>query len=165
MRILFSMLRFERVVAAAFLLGLGTLAAADDGSLSAAIGKWSLNAAKSRAEGTQLPKSYTVEITDAGGGKTRSRSTWVGADGTHLEMEWTADLSGEPAPFSGDPEIDAVSAKSKGPRTTEVRYLKNGKQVESGRYTVSADGRTMRAIESGTEQGKKWRVHLLFDKQ
>ncbi len=124
-----------------------------------------MNAAKSSAEGTELPKTYTVEITEAGGGKMHDKVLWVGSDGTRLEMEYTAAADGKAAPMTGDPDIDSVIVTQKSARTTYIRFMKGGKQVEWGHYTVSADGHSMRATEGGTENGKKYRYHFVFERQ
>jgi hypothetical protein len=46
------------------------------------------------------------------------------------------------------------------------RLLKNGKQVEWGRYAVSADGKTMHATEVGTDEtGAKYKWTEVWERQ
>jgi len=139
---------------------------AADTAPSPFIGKWSLNVAKSKFEGTPPVKSYTITITDAGGGKTHNRAEWVDSDGTKGQVEYTAEPSGKPSPTTGYANADSMSVKSTGPRSLEMSMLKAGKKVEWGKYTVSADGKTMHATEAGTdENGVKYQWTEVFERQ
>jgi hypothetical protein len=159
-----SLLRFVAWMGACVLVAGVSLAA--DPAPSPFIGNWSLNVAKSKFEGTPPVKSYTLTITDAGGGKTHNRAEWVDSDGTKGQAEYTADPGGKPTPVAGYANADSVSVKSTGPRSLEMSLRKGGKEIEWGKYRVSADGKTLHGTEGGTdENGAKYRWLEVFERQ
>jgi hypothetical protein len=151
--------------AAVLVLAAGVALAADTAA-SPFVGKWSLNVAKSKFEGTSAVKSYTITITDAGGGKTHNLAEWVDGDGGKGQAEYTAEAGGKPSPISGYANADSVLVKSTGPRSLHMSLRKAGKEVEWGSYRVSADGKTMHGTEGGTdENGTKYRWTEVFERQ
>jgi hypothetical protein len=154
------------ITAGAILLLVSGLALAADAPANPMLGTWNLNVAKSKFEGAPAVKSYTLTITDAGGGKTHNVVQWVEGDGSKGSLEYTTDRGGKPAPVTGYANADAVVMKQTGPRSSHMSLLKNGKQVEWGRYTVSADGKTMRATEGGVdEKGAKYKWKEVWERQ
>ena len=152
-------------IAPALLLASGLVLAADVAA-GPFVGVWVLNIAKSRFEGTPALKSYTITTTDAGDGKVHNLAQWVEANGTKGQAEYTATPGGKPAPVSGYANADSVRVKSTGPRSLHMSMLKGGKEVEWGKYSVSADGKTMHGAEGGTDEtGAKYKWTEVFEKQ
>ena len=76
-------------------------------------------------------------------------------------------LDGKEYPFKSDQiDADSVSERRISSHVTGWKLKKNGKVVETGRRTVSRDGRTLTLIERGTNaQGKKVTDVAVFVKQ
>ncbi len=133
---------------------------------SAMAGTWKLNVDKTQWNGAPALKSYTITITDAGGGKLKDVAQWVEADGTTGQIEYTVSLDGTESPVTGYPNADTVKmTKGKGD-SLHLSLLKGGKQVEWGRYKLSADGKTLNATEGGMdEKGAKYHWVEVFERQ
>ena len=86
-------------------------------------------------------------------------------DGTQGQLDYTADPSGKAAPASGDPNVDAVQVKSSDPSSMRLAFLKGGKTVESGKYTLASDGKSMHAAEGGVYNGKKYSSDVVLERQ
>jgi hypothetical protein len=139
---------------------------AADPSPSPFIGTWVMNVGKSKFEGTPPVKSYTITITDAGGGKVHDKAEWVDSDGTRGQSEYTAEFNGKVVPMTGYPNADSVRVKSTGPRSISMSLLKGGKTIEWGKYRVTADGKVMHGTEGGTdEKGTKYQWTEVFERQ
>jgi len=133
---------------------------------SAMVGTWKLNVDKTQWNGPAALKSYTVTVTDAGGGKVKDVAQWVDADGTPGKVEYTASLDGTPSPVTGYPNADTVKMKTGKGEWLHLTLLKGGKPVEWGRFKVSADGKTLHGTEGGSdEKGTKYRWVEIFDRQ
>lgn len=159
-------LKISMMMAGAALVLVSGLALAADATPSPFIGTWNLNVAKSKFEGTPAVKSYSITITDAGGGKLRNAGQWVDGDGSKGQAEYTAAADGKPVPVTGYPNADSIVVKKTGARSTHMSMMKGGKEVEWGRYTVSKDGKTLRGTEGGVdEKGTKYKWTELFEKQ
>ncbi len=152
------------LIAGAVFCTAGTVFAGD--VASAMVGVWKLNVDKTRWNGPPALKSYTITITDAGGGKLKDVVQWVDADGTPGQLEYTVSLDGTPSPATGYPNADTVKMKKGKGNWLHLTLLKNGKPVEWGRYKVSTDGKTLKATEGGTdEKGAKYRWVEVFERQ
>jgi len=158
--------KISSMVAGVTLLLVGGLAFAADTAPSPFIGTWVLNVSKSKFEGAPAVKSYSITISDAGGGKLHNVAQWVEGSGAKGQSEYTASADGKPTPVTGYANADAVVVRSKDPRSTHMSMLKGGKEVEWGRYKVSADGKTMHGTEGGTDEtGTKYKWTEFFEKQ
>jgi hypothetical protein len=152
------------IAGAALLCVAGTALAGD--VASAMVGTWNLNVSKTQWHGPPALKSYTVTITDAGGGKVKNVAQWIEADGTPGRVEYTVSLDGTPSPVTGYPNADTVKMKMGKGNWLHLSILKGGKPVEWGRYKVSADGKTLNATEGGSdEKGTKYRWVEVFERQ
>ncbi len=113
-----------------------------------AIGTWVLDVAKSKYPAGTAPKSQTLVYAEAKDGYT-VKADGVGPDGKPQQLSQTVVFDGKPHPASGNGGFDAASYKSVDATTVEfTRYLK-GKQVATGKRTMSKDGKTL-TIETTT---------------
>ena len=152
------------LIGSALLIASG-LAHAADAAVSPFVGTWVLNVAKSKFEGTPAVKSYTITITDAGDGQIHNLAQWIDGDGTKGQAEYTT-AAGKPAPVAGYANADSVQARSTGPRSMHMSLRKGGKEVEWGKYSVSADGQTMHGTEGGIDEtGAKYKWTEVFEKK
>jgi hypothetical protein len=60
--------------------------------------------------------------------------------------------------------VDTVKATKVNATTWKLVFTKNGKVVERETETISADGKTIRDTDQGTEDGKPYNDRLVFDK-
>jgi|SRR5579864_7058401 len=61
-------------------------------------------------------------------------------------QSYTAKLDGTEAPYKGDPGTTSVSVKKTGPNAVEETDKREGKVIAVVRWTVSPDGKTMKAV-------------------
>ena len=153
------------LTAAAALFFMGAASSAD--APNPWIGKWALDLKKS----TFYPepsgmKSQTVTVTDAPGGATHTIIDTVGADGSTYHLEYTSANDGKSVPVTGVPDIDSVVATALTPNSVKDIYMKGGKAVQTGTFTVSMSGKTFQGPFYGTnDDGSKWKNHLVYVRQ
>jgi ABC-type tungstate transport system permease subunit len=129
------------------------------------VGTWVLNVSKSTFDPPPPLKSSTVTVTPVQGGGVHTVLDIVEADGTSQHVEYTTALDGKAAPMTGYPDADSIIVTQINSRTIKDVFLKAGKSVERGTFTVSKDGKTMRGPLSGTEGEVHWKYHYVFDRQ
>jgi len=130
------------------------------------IGTWVLDVGKSKFEGTPPLKSYTITITDAGAGKLHDVADWVNGDGSKGHIEYTASLDGKEGPVTGYPNADSVRLTAVNSHSLKLALSKGGKSNEWGTYKVAADGKTMHAVEGGTDEtGATYHYVELFERK
>jgi hypothetical protein len=130
-----------------------------------AIGTWVLNVTKSKYDPGPAPKSNTVTYAAAGQGLTLS-SKGVNAEGKPTAVHYTANFDGKDYPVTGSPDYDAVVLKKTGISTWEATRKKGGAVVQTARYLVSPDGKTMTISASGTNAaGQKFNNVTVLDKK
>lgn len=130
------------------------------------IGTFAMDAAKSTADPGPLPTSSTLTTEDAGEGKVKTTGDTELADGTTMHWEVTYLRDGTPAPMTGNPNVDTVSAKQVDPNTLEISEMKEGKVVNSLTVKVSADGTTMTSTITGTTpEGQPFKNVVLSERQ
>jgi len=153
------------IAGCAFALTSG-LALAANATANPLLGTWVMNVAKSKFTGTPPVKSYTLEYTDAGGGKTHAVAELVYGDGTKDRVEHTAATDGKPWPVTGYANADSIVVRKTGKRSTHFSFMKGGKEIEWGKFTISKDGMTLRGAEGGTEAGgAKYQWTEVFEKK
>ena len=91
----------------------------------------------------------------------------VESDGRETSESSGYKLDGEDYPFKSDTiDADSISLKRVNSHVTEWRLKKNGKVVETGRRTVSGDGKTLTLIEKGTDaHGSKFTDVAVYEKE
>jgi len=146
---------------AAFLfIGAVALFAAD----SPFVGTWKLNAAQSKLEGSGMGQATVRIESDSNGLK----GSVEGADpqGQPITYSYQLPLDGTDGTFTGNANVDAVSAKRVNDNTLNVTGKKSGNVVWTDRRVVSSDGKTMTLTRDGTNpQGQKYHAVAVFDKQ
>jgi hypothetical protein len=154
-----------RSVVAKLFIGMAITAIGMFGADSS-LGTWKLNAAKSKTTSTNPTKSQTNvrEATPDGGIKVTR--TGQMADGTAVNASYTCKYDGKECPATGG-QYNTISIKRVDANTTsyEVR-MTGGKYHMTGRSVISADGKTMTQISTGTDAaGKPVTQTVVFDKQ
>ena len=154
------------------LLGVLVLGAIVAGQLRAEdnpfLGTWKLNAAKSKAEGTTVPKSMTRTVTAAGDKVTYSFEG-VGADGSALKYSFTVVYDGKDYPVTGTGMpggADSISIKRLSTNKFAAVLKKGGKQIATSTAEASKDGKTATIAAKGTSaDGKPTTSTMVYDKQ
>ena len=130
------------------------------------VGTWTLNSAKSKFTAA-APKSETRTYSQSADGLISLTAKTIGADGQETNEVSSFRLDGKDYPFkAGDIDADSVSEKRISSHVTGWTLKKNGKVVETGRRTVSRDGRTLTMTERGTDaHGKKFTDVIVYEKE
>ena len=153
--------RLARVLTALALLALGIGVAAQ--APDPAVGKWTLNVAKSKFSPGPAPKSTTATI--AAGPAYKVVVEVIPADGATVNWEFSADFDGKPHPVKGNPDADMVTAKRVNATTVETSYTLKGKPTTTNTRVVSPDGKTMTVTSTGTNgQGQKINNVQVFER-
>ena len=154
--------RHARVLVVLALCALGIVVAAQ--TPDPAIGKWTLNVAKSKFSPGPAPKSTTATLSTPAGGY-RVVVEAVTGDGTKANWEYSASFDGKPHPVKGNPDGDMVVVKRVNASTVESSYSLKGKPTTNNSRVVSADGKTMTVTSTGTNaQGQKINNVQVFER-
>ena len=125
------------------------------------VGTWKLNLAKSKYV-TPAPKSMTVTFAPAPKGYAVTIEA-IGPDGQPQKWGYTSSFDGSESPVSGNPNIDAVVART---RTGTVEYMKAGKVVTTTESVISDDGKTLTVtVRVPDGQGKEFTNIVVYDRQ
>jgi hypothetical protein len=146
---------------ALLLLAVGiSYAAGSDGFM----GTWKLNEAKSKTT-AGMPKNSTVVYLMV------SDNVNVAIDGTDAKgqpyhSDWTGKFDGKEYALTGDPSADMRSYKVIDDHTLLAASKKGGKEINTARIVLSADGKTRTVTVSGTDaSGAKVTSTQIYDKQ
>ena len=159
--------RFLVVVASAVAGVMMTGAASRAQSSDPWIGTWKVNLEKSIYNPGPKPKvGATVKIEPASGG-IKTTIDGVNAEGQKTHTESGGGFDGKDNPVTGAPNPDQTTALKKiDARTFETQTKVGGKPTVLTRVTISADGRTLTATQSGTNpQGQAVKNVIVADKQ
>jgi hypothetical protein len=157
-------IRTLALTATAVLMTISTASSAD--APNPFIGNWALDTGKSTFSLPPGPKSQKVTVTEAPGGATRTVIDTVGGDGSTYHLDYTSANDGKSVPTSGDPGIDSVVATMINSNTIKDVFMKTGKAVQTGTFTVSKSGKTFQGPNHGTNaDGSKWKAHLVYARQ
>jgi hypothetical protein len=150
------------LIAAVFALSGAAMSAAAADSV---VGAWTLNAAKSSFDPGPAPKSQTRTYTEDSDG-TAVAVTGVGADGSAVSQQATFKYDGKAYPWTGSPDVDAVSLKRVNGSTVTGTLMKAGKKVGTTTRTISGHGKilTLSTTTTGAD-GKTHKTVTVFDKQ
>ncbi|MFL6428800.1 MAG: hypothetical protein ACJ71S_11195 [Acidobacteriaceae bacterium] len=131
---------------------------------SAQMGSWKLNEAKSQIPAGAI-KNTTV-MYEPSGDSVKVTTDGTDSDGKAQHTEWTGKFDGKSYPLTGDPGADARVYKRINDHTLTLANMKDGKAINSGRVTVSADGKTRTVRVTGANSGgKKVTSVAVYDKQ
>jgi hypothetical protein len=129
-------------------------------------GTWKLNLTKSKYSPGPVPKSSTIKIEAAAGGGLKQTTDQVTASGESRHVEVTAMFDGKDAAVKGNPDVDTQAYKRVDDRSYEVTGKKNGKVTTITKVTISADGKTRTATQTGTDpQGRAVNNTIVYDRQ
>ena len=129
-------------------------------------GTWKLNLTKSKYSPGPVPKSSTIKIEAAAGGGLKQTTDQVTASGESRHIEVTAMFDGKDAAVKGNPDVDTQAYKRVDDRSYEVTGKKNGKVTTITKVTISADGKTRTATQTGTDpQGRAVNNTIVYDRQ
>lgn len=131
---------------------------------NAAMGTWKLNEAQSKFDAGATKNTSVVY---AGAGE-NVKITVDGVDGMGkpVHTEWTGKFDGKPYPVMGNPAADTRSYTEVDDHTLSFIERKGGKETQSGRAVVSADGRHRTVTTTMTDaKGKKINFVAVYDKQ
>jgi hypothetical protein len=127
-------------------------------------GTWKLNEKKSKIA-SGMSKNRTVTYSNTFPFQDKVTIEGVDAHGKPFRSEWTGRYDGSDYKITGDPAADTRAVKSVDDRTLQFWSKKGGKLVNSGRTTVSADGKTRTVDVTGVSaKGKKFHGHAVYDK-
>jgi hypothetical protein len=125
------------------------------------LGTWKVNLAKSKYL-TPAPKSMTVTFAPAAKGYAVTIDA-IGADGQPQKWGYTSSFDGSESPVTGNPNIDAVAARTK---TGTVEYMKAGKVVTTTSSVMSDDGKTLTVtVKIPLGEGKEVFNFVVYDRQ
>jgi hypothetical protein len=149
------------VAVCALFLGAGSLAAADKNPF---VGTWKLNVAASKFDPGPPPKSQN-RVWRASGSVIITGVTQAGK-----AMAYSYILRGDDRKYPTSGAIpngaDLVSSKKVDSNTLMATFTKGGKQVESTKFTVSKDGKTLVIMVDGIlPTGQKMNNETHWDKQ
>jgi hypothetical protein len=102
------------------------------------VGKWILNAAKSK--GPRVLKSLIIKI-EAQEDTFKWTYDSVHLDGNPGHIEWSGIYDGKDYPLKGSPEWDAAAIRRIDAQTIGWKDKKAGKEVATWQFTVSRDGK------------------------
>ncbi len=128
------------------------------------MGTWKLNEAKSKLA-PQMGKNTKV-VYEAMGDQVKVTVNGVDAEGKPTHNEWTGKFDGKEHPVAGDRNFDGRSYKQVDERTLEMKLMREGKVVGTGKVVVSADGKTRTVTNSGKDaKGKEFTSTGVYDKE
>jgi hypothetical protein len=156
--------RWFLVAVVGFGVGLASPVFAQD----AHVGTWKQDFAKSKldpAPTAPAPQSITRTYEKFGDGLQFTQVT-VSADGKSTTSTYSAHYDGKEYPLTGNANADIIILKRIDASTLESTLKKAGKIVNTGRNTVSADGKTMTYTSKGTNaSGQPTSATTIFDRQ
>jgi hypothetical protein len=128
------------------------------------MGTWKINDAKSKVA-AGAPKNSTVVYSMAG------EDVKVAIDGTDAKglayhSDWTGKFDDKDYALTGDPSADTRSYKVIDDHTILGTTKKGGKEINTARIALSADGKTRTVTIDGTDgSGAKTTSTQIYDKQ
>ena len=152
---------FSLVAVATLYAGSSLVAQADP-----LIGTWKMDAAKSKFDPGPATKSSTVVYVAAGSGL---KATIDGVSGSGDKTNWgyTAQYDGKDVAVTGtgNPDADMVAMTRVSATVTQTVYKKGGKVTLTNKRTVSADGKTLTVVQTGTNAaGQKINNTIVYTK-
>jgi hypothetical protein len=127
------------------------------------LGTWKLNVAKSKYNGTPMPKEMTRTV-EADGDSVKYTYAGTGADGSPISYGFTAKYDGKDYPMTGTAPggIDMIAIKRVNANTYEATQKKGGKVAANTKVEVSKDGKVATITSKGADSTSYVAV---YDKQ
>jgi hypothetical protein len=128
------------------------------------IGTWKINEGKSKITAGTTKNSTVVYAMDGDNVKVTIDGT--DAKGQAYHSDWTGKFDGKDYALTGDPANDMRSYKVINDRALLASSKKGGKEINTARIVVSADGKTRTVTLNGTDaSGAKITSTTIYDKQ
>jgi hypothetical protein len=127
------------------------------------VGIWKVNSAKSETS-YKLEGSFTTKVEGQDNG-IRAVEDLVWANGNAIQRRWAAKYDGKDYPVEGDPGIDAISLRMADPNTINYVVKKGGKQLASGKWVVSKDGKTSASTGRANVENQVFIYDIFLEKQ
>ena len=137
------------------------LSLAADVDVTANMGTWKLNEAKSQFS-PGATKNQTV-VYAAEGDMVKVTTDGTGKDGKPVHTEWTGKFDGKDYPVTGSPEGDSRSYIPAGKHSLSMTIKQAGKVVATGKITVALDGKSRTVTTTGAEPSMN--NTAVYDKQ
>jgi hypothetical protein len=154
-----------RTIASAFCLAAFCMIPSLSGADDPFEGTWKLNTEKSKYVPGPAPQSMIVTV-KVQGDTQDVKSEGKMSDGTAVATSFVVKLDGTPAPITGDPQADMISARKTNDHMLKSKAMKGGKVVGQDRVSVSPDGKTLTVAGSGVDsKGAKQKWTEVYDKQ
>src|SRR5512145_2956140 len=113
------------------------------------VGTWKLNSAKSQLGANAVrAQTLTFESTPAG---IKLSSVGTDAEGKPMAGGYTSKFDGKDVPWTGNPMADTACPKKIDDNSYENSWKKGGKATVSAKVSVSADGKTLTVVQTGTD--------------
>jgi hypothetical protein len=157
----------RRILASVVSLALGSLLFAGSALAQSdpAVGTWKLNPEKSRYTPGPVPKSNVITITAVENGLKVSGQGIDGA-GKPTSLSYTVTYDGKEKPVTGSPDYDSTAGKRISANVTEQTRKREGREVQTQKREVSADGKTMTITTRGKDKaGRTINNVAVFEKQ
>jgi hypothetical protein len=119
-----------------------------DFSIQPFLGVWELDAGASTYERGAPPQSGTSHLVQEGE-QVAGVMDWTDAAGKDFHMIYYMTPDGTDHAYADSPAVDAIQTTLLDARTLETVSKKDGAIVATGRRELSADGKTMRVVQSG----------------
>ena len=137
------------------------------GKMDGIVGDWKMDAAKSRFEPSPGMQKFASKVTAAAEGAYTYQADWVEGDGTAGHLQYTTALDGK-----GGPRLRLLGCRQRqgheGTREVAEGGIYQGRKNRRRRetQTLSADGKTVRDLDTGKdENGKPFTDLLVLDRQ
>jgi hypothetical protein len=128
------------------------------------MGTWKINEAKSKVA-AGAPKNSTV-VYEMAGDNVKVAIDGTDAKGQAYHSDWTGKFDGKDYALTGDPSADTRSYKVIDDHTILGTTKKGGKEINTARIVLSADGKTRTVTLNGTDaSGAKITSTQTYDKQ
>lgn len=128
-------------------------------------GTWKLNVAKSSFSPGPAPKSMTITYSAPAPDTLHIIVESTPPTGAAQRWEMTGGYDGKDHPVKGNPNADTVSFRRIDDYIGESTFKKAGKVAAINRRTLSADGKTLTIVSTGTtEDGKPRKDVQVFER-
>jgi hypothetical protein len=129
------------------------------------LGTWKLDPAKSTFSPAPGPGIQTLKFESTHDG-IKLISEGVNAEGKATKGEYVAKFDGTDVSWKGNPDADTASPKRIDDNNYENTWKKAGKVTMTAKVSVSADGKTLTVIQTGTNsKGEAVSNKAVYNKQ
>ena len=129
------------------------------------VGTWKANIAKSKYSPGPAPKSQTLTI-EAHDGGIKYSAHGENAQGAPTHLEFSAKYDGMDNPTTGSPDNNSIAFKRIDANTVERIGKYRGEPIETVKYAVSADGKTLTFTTTGVNaNGQRINNVAVYEKQ